>query len=66
MRIFNVRSGWFAFVMGPAVMLSMMSAGAQARTVKDLGTLGGSSSFARGINDSGQIVGDSTTARGDE
>jgi probable HAF family extracellular repeat protein len=46
-------------------MLSMTSVGAEARTIRDLGTLGGSSSFARGINDSGQIVGDSTTARGD-
>jgi probable HAF family extracellular repeat protein len=65
MRILNMRLGWFAFVMGPVVMLSVTSAGAQARTIKDLGTLGGTSSFARGINDSGQIIGDSTTARGD-
>jgi probable HAF family extracellular repeat protein len=65
MRICNVRLSWFAFVTGLAVMLSMISVGAQASTIKDLGTLGGSSSFARGINDSGQIIGDSTTARGD-
>jgi len=65
MRILNVRLGWFAFVMGPAVMLSVASGVAQARSIKDLGTLGGTSSFARGINDSGQIIGDSTTARGD-
>jgi probable HAF family extracellular repeat protein len=65
MRILNVRLGWFVFVTGPAVMLSMTSVGAEARTIKDLGTLGGSSSFARGINDPGQIIGDSTTARGD-
>jgi probable HAF family extracellular repeat protein len=65
MRVRNVRVSWLAFVVGSSVMLSMVSARAEARTVKDLGTLGGSSSFARGINDSGQIIGDSTTAAGD-
>jgi len=34
--------------------------------VQDLGTLGGSSSYATGINDSGQVIGDSYTSAGEQ
>src|SRR5439155_20243475 len=39
-------------------------AGAATKTAHDLGTLGGSTSFARGINDQGVVVGDSDTTTG--
>ena len=50
--------GAFALAMLPAYAL------AAGRLINDLGTLGGSTAFARDINEPGKIVGESTTARG--
>lgn len=44
--------------------LATLSSVAVAKTPRDLGTLGGSSSFARGMNDAGVVVGDSAVGSG--
>ena len=62
-----VRSMRFALAIAVLAMLPIGSHAAGVRYVPtDLGTLGGSSSWARGINDAGQVVGTSHTASGEE
>jgi probable HAF family extracellular repeat protein len=56
------------FVLGAVFALGLallpVPALAAGRQISDLGTLGGSTAFARDVNEPGQIVGESTTARG--
>jgi probable HAF family extracellular repeat protein len=58
-------------VVGPAALMAVGLGAAPAAaaiqyTITDLGTLGGSSSYASAINDLGQVAGAADTADGDE
>jgi probable HAF family extracellular repeat protein len=59
-----IKGRLLAFVTGLALALGIGEGLAEARSIKDLGTLGGANSIARAVNQSGQIVGESDTAGG--
>jgi probable HAF family extracellular repeat protein len=63
MTIESMRVRGLSFVMGLAVVVCGARL-AEARSIRDLGTLGGANSIARAINQSGQIVGEAETAAG--